>query len=132
MSVEGISSDIWDRLESGERLTGDQEKSVMKRIKHGDDRGVDIIVSKLRQNGKNKQAQSIQDFWVATNYLKWVNITGANPHVENMIKREWQGGFTNMQANRLENEAIRVRDRNIGSAAREGSQTALNVGMYRN
>lgn len=128
MEVEGISSDICERLERGERLTKDQEKGLMKRIKRGHFEGVPYVVSKLRAHSHDHQAKSIEELACAANYLKWCHLVQANTHVENMIREEWKGAFANMQANRLQNEMDR-RSAQVGSAAWQSSQAAIQMGL---
>lgn len=129
MEIEGISSDICERLERGERLTKDQEKGLMKRIKKGHFEGIPYVVYKLRANHHDHQARSIEELFLGVNKMKWAQPIEANQHFGKMVKEEWGGAFTNMQANRLQNELDRRGAPSIGHAAHAGSQAGINMGM---
>jgi len=116
MQIEAVNNDIWDRLESGERLTPDQEKVIMAHIKSGDFKDVPAIVNKLRENSQHLQDKSVEEMArVVNNLRKYMMFDLGQPlplndPFEKAIVYQWQGAFTNAQANRLENTANQTKD----------------------
>lgn len=103
MEIEAVSNDIWDRLESGERLTPEQEGIMMAHIKTGNFKDVPDVVNKLRENSQYLQQKSVEKMAKVVDNLKNYMIYDADQCLEKAIVYEWKGAFTNAQANRLEN-----------------------------